>query len=41
MSEYAFDEIETRWQKRWAEARTFEVTEDPHRPKYYCLEMLP
>jgi leucyl-tRNA synthetase len=41
MSEYDFDEIETRWQKRWAQARTFEVTEDPHRPKYYCLEMLP
>jgi len=41
MSEYAPDEIEPRWQKRWTEARTFEVTEDTHRPKYYCLEMLP
>jgi leucyl-tRNA synthetase len=41
MSDYPFDEIETRWQKRWADARTFEVTEDPARPKYYCLEMLP
>src|SRR6266446_323971 len=41
MSEYNFDEIETRWQQRWAEGRTFEVTEDPARPKYYCLEMLP
>ena len=41
MSEYTFDEIEPRWQKRWTEARTFEVTEDTHRPKYYCLEMLP
>ncbi len=41
MTEYLFDEIETRWQKRWAEGRTFEVTEDPARPKYYCLEMLP
>ncbi|HEX6737319.1 MAG TPA: class I tRNA ligase family protein, partial [Vicinamibacteria bacterium] len=41
MTEYVFDEIETRWQKRWAEARTFEVTEDPARPKFYCLEMLP
>jgi leucyl-tRNA synthetase len=41
MSDYLFDEIETRWQRRWAEARTFEVTEDPSRPKFYCLEMLP
>ena len=41
MTEYNFDGIETRWQERWAEGRTFEVTEDPARPKYYCLEMLP
>jgi leucyl-tRNA synthetase len=41
MSEYPFDEIETRWQKRWQEQGAFEVTEDPSRPKYYCLEMLP
>ncbi len=41
MSEYDFQEIETRWQGKWAEEGTFEVTEDPARPKYYCLEMLP
>jgi leucyl-tRNA synthetase len=41
MTDYLFDEIETRWQERWAEGRTFEVTEDPARPKFYCLEMLP
>jgi leucyl-tRNA synthetase len=41
MSDYLFSEIEPRWQQRWAEARTFEVTEDPARTKYYCLEMLP
>jgi leucyl-tRNA synthetase len=41
MTEYIYEEIETRWQRRWAEARTFEVTEDPARPKFYCLEMLP
>jgi len=41
MKPYEFDEIETRWQKRWAEARAFEVTEDSSRPKFYCLEMLP
>jgi leucyl-tRNA synthetase len=41
MKEYEPEEIETRWQKRWAEARAFEVSEDPARPKFYCLEMLP
>src|SRR5437870_8497157 len=41
MSDYDYEAIETRWQKRWAEAQAFEVTEDPGRPKYYCLEMLP
>ncbi|HLA79644.1 MAG TPA: leucine--tRNA ligase, partial [Vicinamibacteria bacterium] len=41
MSEYNFEEIETRWQERWRKGRTFEVTEDPSRPKFYCLEMLP
>jgi leucyl-tRNA synthetase len=41
MTDYDYEGIETRWQKRWAEAEAFEVTEDPLRPKYYCLEMLP
>jgi len=41
MAEYDFETIETRWQKRWAEAKTFEVSEDPKKPKFYCLEMLP
>jgi leucyl-tRNA synthetase len=41
MSEYRFDAIENRWQKRWSETRVFEVDEDASRPKFYCLEMLP
>ena len=41
MSDYDFQDIETRWQKTWAETGAFEVTEDPKRPKFYCLEMLP
>ena len=41
MPDYRFDEIETRWQARWTEHGAFEVTEDPRRPKFYCLEMLP
>jgi leucyl-tRNA synthetase len=41
MADYDFQDIETRWQKRWAEDGAFEVEADPSRPKYYCLEMLP
>jgi leucyl-tRNA synthetase len=41
MADYNFEDVETRWQRRWREAKTFEVTEDPSRPKFYCLEMLP
>ncbi len=37
---YFPQEIEQKWQKRWAEEKTFEVTEDPTREKFYCLEML-
>ncbi len=39
MAEYRPQEIEKKWQARWAETRAFEVTEDPSRPKFYCLEM--
>ncbi|HLG16122.1 MAG TPA: leucine--tRNA ligase [Blastocatellia bacterium] len=37
---YFPQEVEEKWQKRWADERAFEVTEDPSRPKFYCLEML-
>ena len=37
---YFPQEIEQKWQKRWADEKTFEVTEDPAREKFYCLEML-
>ena len=39
MSDYRPQEIEKKWQARWAETRAFEVTEDPSKPKFYCLEM--
>ena len=39
MSDYRPQEIEAKWQRRWTEARAFEVTEDPAKPKFYCLEM--
>jgi len=36
---YRPQDIEKKWQQRWTDARAFEVTEDPSRPKFYCLEM--
>ena len=33
--------VERAAQQFWDERRTFEVTEDPSRPKYYCLSMFP
>jgi leucyl-tRNA synthetase len=39
MAEYRPQEIEKKWQARWAASRAFEVTEDRSRPKFYCLEM--
>ena len=41
MADYNPQEIEAKWQKRWAEARVFETEADPAKPKYYVLEMLP
>jgi leucyl-tRNA synthetase len=41
VAEYDPQQIEAKWQKRWAEARVFETEVDPAKPKYYTLEMLP
>jgi len=41
VAEYNPQQIEAKWQKRWAEARVFETEVDPAKPKYYALEMLP
>src|SRR3989475_145243 len=38
---YPFGEIEAKWQRAWEERKQFRVTEDPARPKFYCLEMFP
>jgi len=38
---YPFREIEVKWQRAWEDSGQFRVTEDPARPKYYCLEMFP
>ena len=39
VADYKPQSIEQKWQDRWRSERTFEVTEDPARPKFYCLEM--
>ena len=39
MSDYKPQELDKKWQQRWAAARAFEVDADPARPKFYCLEM--
>ena len=39
MPDYKPQTIEKKWQDRWRDTRAFEVTEDPARPKFYCLEM--
>lgn len=40
-TEYNFSEIEKKWQEYWAANRTFQVTENASRPKYYVLDMFP
>ena len=38
---YFAQKIEQKWQRRWAENKTFEAAIDETRPKFYALEMLP
>ena len=38
---YDFAAIENKWQTKWSEEKTYAVTEDSTKPKYYCLEMFP
>ncbi len=38
---YDFVSVERKWQERWEAERTFYVSEDPSRPKYYNLQMYP
>ena len=39
--EYNFRDIESRWQQRWRDDRTYRVRIDPDKPKYYVLDMFP
>jgi len=38
---YNPQDVETKWRRIWAERKQNEVHEDPKRPKFYLLEMLP
>ena len=38
---YNFQEIEQKWQKYWAENKTFQASNSSNKPKYYILDMFP
>jgi leucyl-tRNA synthetase len=39
--EYNFREIEKKWHQKWIENKTYQVTEDKNKQKYYVLNMFP
>ena len=39
--DYDFLKIEKKWQRHWAEEKTFKAEVDPSKPKYYVLDMFP
>src|SRR5262245_59626102 len=39
MPDYHPQDLDKKWQQKWAASRAFEVDADPSRPKFYCLEM--
>ena len=40
-NKYSPAEIEPKWQQIWEEQQLYRATEDPERPKWYALTMLP
>ena len=41
MAKYNPQEVEKKWQQRWAEGRLYEVDEETTKPKWYALTMFP
>jgi len=41
IAKYNPQEIEKKWQQKWADDRLYEVTEDNAKPKWYALTMFP
>ncbi len=39
--DYTFNAIEAKWRQLWQERKTYQVTEDPSKPKFYVLDMFP
>ena len=39
--QYDFKEIEKKWQAYWLENKTYKVTEDKKKEKFYVLDMFP
>ena len=39
--DYNFRDTESKWQKFWADNKTFKVEIDTTKPKYYVLDMFP
>jgi leucyl-tRNA synthetase len=39
--DYNFSEIEKKWQKFWAENKTYKAADSSAKPKYYVLDMFP
>ena len=39
--DYNFREIEKKWQSRWVEQKTYQVSEDATKKKFYVLNMFP
>ena len=41
MSTYNHKEIEKKWQKFWANNKTFQASDNSKKPKFYVLDMFP
>ena len=39
--EYNFRDIEKKWQQKWIDNKTYQVTENTSKPKFYVLNMFP
>ena len=39
--DYDFKRIERKWQEKWAAEKTYKVSDDKSKPKYYVLDMFP
>ena len=39
--QYDFKEIEKKWQAYWLENKTYKITEDKKKEKFYVLDMFP